>query len=33
MIVGAGLGEETVFRGYLFERFGKLFGMAHLILK
>jgi membrane protease YdiL (CAAX protease family) len=26
MIVGAGLGEETVFRGYLFERFGKLFG-------
>jgi membrane protease YdiL (CAAX protease family) len=33
MIVGAGLGEETVFRGYLFERFGKLFGMAHLILR
>lgn len=26
MIVGAGLGEETVFRGYLFERLGKLFG-------
>lgn len=26
MIVGAGFGEETVFRGYLFERFGKLFG-------
>jgi uncharacterized protein len=24
--VGAGFGEETVFRGYLFERFGKLFG-------
>ena len=23
---GAGFGEETVFRGYLFERFGKLFG-------
>jgi membrane protease YdiL (CAAX protease family) len=22
----AGFGEETVFRGYLFERFGKLFG-------
>jgi CAAX protease family protein len=26
MIVGAGFGEETVFRGYMFERFGKLFG-------
>jgi membrane protease YdiL (CAAX protease family) len=26
MIVRAGFGEETVFRGYLFERFGKLFG-------
>jgi len=26
MIVGAGFGEETVFRGYLFERFRKLFG-------
>jgi hypothetical protein len=26
MIVGAGFGEETFFRGYLFERFGKLFG-------
>ena len=26
MIVVAGFGEETVFRGYLFERFGKLFG-------
>ncbi len=26
MIAGAGFGEETVFRGYLFERFGKLFG-------
>lgn len=25
-IVGAGWGEETVFRGYLFERLGKLFG-------
>ncbi|HEX7516601.1 MAG TPA: type II CAAX endopeptidase family protein [Chthoniobacterales bacterium] len=25
-IVGAGFGEETVFRGYLFERLGKLFG-------
>lgn len=26
MIVGAGFGEETVFRGYLFERLGKLLG-------
>ena len=26
MIIGAGFGEETVFRGFLFERFGKLFG-------
>jgi len=26
VIVGAGFGEETVFRGYMFERFGKLFG-------
>jgi membrane protease YdiL (CAAX protease family) len=26
MIVGAGFGEETVYRGYLFERFGRLFG-------
>jgi membrane protease YdiL (CAAX protease family) len=26
MIVRAAFGEETVFRGYLFERFGKLFG-------
>jgi membrane protease YdiL (CAAX protease family) len=26
IIVGAGFGEETLFRGYLFERFGKLFG-------
>jgi membrane protease YdiL (CAAX protease family) len=26
MIVGAGFGEQTVFRGYLFERLGKLFG-------
>jgi membrane protease YdiL (CAAX protease family) len=24
--VGAGFGEETVFRGYLFERLGKLLG-------
>lgn len=26
MIVGAGFGEETVFRGFLFERLGKLLG-------
>jgi hypothetical protein len=26
IIVGAGLGEEILFRGYLFERFGKLLG-------
>ena len=26
MIVRAGFGEETVYRGYLFERLGKLFG-------
>ncbi|HVE79404.1 MAG TPA: CPBP family intramembrane glutamic endopeptidase, partial [Gemmatimonadaceae bacterium] len=26
MIVGAGFGEETIFRGYMFERFGKVFG-------
>lgn len=25
-VIGAGWGEETVFRGYLFERFGRLFG-------
>lgn len=25
-LVGAGIGEEIVFRGYLFERFGKIFG-------
>jgi membrane protease YdiL (CAAX protease family) len=28
MIVGGGFGEETVFRGFLFERFGKLFGSS-----
>jgi len=28
MIVGAGFGEETLFRGYFFERLGKLFGDA-----
>ena len=26
VIVGAGFGEETMFRGYMFERLGKLFG-------
>lgn len=26
MIVGAGFGEETVFRGYMFERLGRLLG-------
>ena len=26
VIIGAGVGEETVFRGYLLERLGKLFG-------
>jgi membrane protease YdiL (CAAX protease family) len=26
VVLGAGFGEETVFRGYLFERFGKLLG-------
>jgi membrane protease YdiL (CAAX protease family) len=26
MILGAGVGEETVFRGYMFERLGKLLG-------
>jgi membrane protease YdiL (CAAX protease family) len=26
MVVGAGFGEETVFRGYLFERLGRLLG-------
>ncbi len=28
MVVGAGFGEETVFRGFLFERFRKLLGPA-----
>lgn len=28
LIVGAGFGEETVFRGYMFERFSKLFGRS-----
>ncbi len=26
MVIGAGFGEETLFRGYLFERFGTLLG-------
>jgi membrane protease YdiL (CAAX protease family) len=26
MVIGAGFGEETLFRGYLFERLGKLLG-------
>jgi membrane protease YdiL (CAAX protease family) len=26
VIIGAGFGEETVFRGFMFERLGKLFG-------
>lgn len=26
MVIGAGFGEETLFRGYMFERLGKLFG-------
>lgn len=28
MTLGAGFGEETVFRGYMFERLGKLFGQT-----
>lgn len=28
VIIGAGFGEETVFRGYAFERLGKLFGSS-----
>lgn len=28
MITAAGFGEETVFRGYLFERFGRVFGSS-----
>jgi membrane protease YdiL (CAAX protease family) len=28
LIITAGFGEETFFRGYLFERFGKLFGKS-----
>jgi len=28
VIAGAGFGEETLFRGYMFERFGRLFGRS-----
>ena len=28
IIAGAGFGEETIFRGWMFERFGKLFGQS-----
>ena len=28
VIIGAGFGEETVFRGWMFERLGKLFGAS-----
>jgi uncharacterized protein len=28
MIIGAGFGEETLFRGYMFERLGKLLGSS-----
>ena len=28
LIIGAGFGEETVFRGFMFERLGKLFGSS-----
>jgi membrane protease YdiL (CAAX protease family) len=28
LIIGAGFGEETVYRGYMFERLGKLFGTS-----
>lgn len=28
LIVGAGFGEETIFRGYMFERLGKLLGKS-----
>ncbi|HWS72909.1 MAG TPA: CPBP family glutamic-type intramembrane protease [Thermoanaerobaculia bacterium] len=30
LIAGAGFGEETLFRGYLFERLGKLFGSTRI---
>jgi len=28
MVIGAGFGEETLFRGYLFDRFGRLWGTS-----
>lgn len=28
ILVGAGFGEETIYRGWMFERFGKLFGQS-----
>jgi len=28
MVIGAGFGEETLFRGYLFERFGRIWGTS-----
>jgi len=28
IVFGAGFGEETIFQGWMFERFGKLFGSA-----
>jgi membrane protease YdiL (CAAX protease family) len=28
IVVGAGFGEETIFRGWMFERFGRLFGSS-----
>jgi membrane protease YdiL (CAAX protease family) len=30
MVIAGGVGEETTFRGYLFERLGKLFGPGHV---
>jgi membrane protease YdiL (CAAX protease family) len=30
--IGAGFGEETVFRGYMFERLGKLFGAGAWVM-
>jgi membrane protease YdiL (CAAX protease family) len=32
LVVGAGFGEETVFRGYLFERLGRLLGRGRAAL-
>jgi membrane protease YdiL (CAAX protease family) len=30
LVVGAGFGEETIFRGYMFERLGKLFASGRI---